>query len=74
MTAGLLQHAKSEIDDIVGRPGSSEDPEAQKELASLKKQRDVLAESQRSNVSIMDEHGVDTAELKQGLISATGKL
>ena len=74
VTAGLLQHAKSEIDDIVGRPGSSEDPEAQKELASLKKQRDVLAESQRSNVSIMDEHGVDTAELKQGLISATGKL
>jgi small-conductance mechanosensitive channel len=74
VTAGLLQHAKSEIDDIVGRPGSSEDPEAQKHLASLKKQRDVLAESQRSNVSIMDEHGVDTAELKQGLISATGKL
>ena len=74
VTAGLLQHAKSEIDDIVGRPGSNEDPEAQKRLASLKKQRDVLAESQRSNVSIMDEHGVDTAELKQGLISATGKL
>ena len=74
VTAGLLQHAKSEIDDIVGRPGSSEDPEAQKQLASLKKQRDVLAESQRSNVSIMDEHGVDTAELKLGLISATGKL
>jgi small conductance mechanosensitive channel len=74
VTAGLLQHAKSEIDDIVGRPGSNEDPEAQKQLASLKKQRDVLAESQRSNVSIMDEHGVDTAELKQGLISATGKL
>jgi small-conductance mechanosensitive channel len=74
VTAGLLQHAKSEIDDIVGRPGSSEDPEAQKHLASLKKQRDVLAESQRSNVSIMDAHGVDTAELKQGLISATGKL
>ena len=27
-----------------------------------------------SNVSIMDEHGIDTAELKQGLISVTGKL
>jgi small conductance mechanosensitive channel len=74
VTAGLLQHAKSEIDEIVERPGSSGDVEAQKQLASLKKQRDALAESQRVNVSIMDEHGIDTAELKQGLISITGKL
>jgi len=74
VTAGLLQNAKSQIDDIVGRPGSSEDAEAQTQLASLRKQRDVLAESQRVNVSIMDEHGLDTAGLKQGLISATGKL
>ena len=74
VTAGLLQNAKSQIDDITGRPGSSEDAEAQKQLASLRKQRDVLAESQRVNVSIMDEHGIDTAGLKQGLISATGKL
>ena len=74
VTAGLLQHAKSEIDEIAERPGSSEDVEAQKQLASLKKQRDALADSQRLNVTIMDEHGIDTAELKQGLISATGKL
>ncbi|MBW1904964.1 MAG: mechanosensitive ion channel [Deltaproteobacteria bacterium] len=74
VTAGLLQNAKSGIDDIMGRPGSSEDADAQKQLAALKEQRDVLAESQRLNVSIMDEHGIDTAGLKQGLIGATGKL
>jgi small conductance mechanosensitive channel len=74
VTAGLLQNAKSEIDGIAERPGLSEDAEAQTLLASLKKQRDVLAESQRLNVSIMDEHGIDTAGLKQGLISTTGKL
>jgi small conductance mechanosensitive channel len=74
VTAGLLQHVKTEIDEIAERPGSSEDVEAQKQLASLKKQRDALADSQRLNVTIMDEHGIDTAGLKQGLISATGKL
>ena len=74
VTAGLLQHVKTEIDDITERPGSSEDVEAQKQLASLKKRRDALADSQRLNVTIMDEHGIDTAELKQGLISSTGKL
>jgi small conductance mechanosensitive channel len=74
VTAGLLQHVKTEIDEIAERPGSSEDVEAQKQLASLKKQRGALADSQRLNVTIMDEHGIDTAGLKQGLISATGKL
>jgi len=59
VTAGLLQNAKSGIDDIMGRPGSSEDADAQKQLAALKEQRDVLAESQRLNVSIMDEHGLE---------------
>ena len=72
--AGLLQNAKVEIDDIIARPGSDADVEAQKELASLKEKRDALAESQRSNVRLMDEYGLDTAQLKQGLITATGKL
>jgi small conductance mechanosensitive channel len=72
--AGLLQHSKEEIDEIVARPGSEQDVEAQKELASVKGKRDALAESQRSNVRLMDEYGLETAELKQGIITATGKI
>jgi len=72
--AGLLQNSKEEIDEIVTRPGSDQDVEAQKELAALKGKRDALAKSQRSNVRLMDEYGLETAELKQGIITATGKL
>ncbi|MGD8609122.1 MAG: mechanosensitive ion channel [Myxococcales bacterium] len=74
MIAGFLQSTKSEIDQIAARSGASEDAEAQKQLSSLRKHRDVLAETQRLNVSLMDKYGLETAELKQGLISATGKL
>ncbi|MBW1763003.1 MAG: mechanosensitive ion channel [Deltaproteobacteria bacterium] len=72
--AGLLQNSKEEIDEIVARPGSDQDVEAQKELAALKGKRDALAKSQRSNVRLMDEYGLETANLKQGIITATGKL
>ena len=74
IVAGLLQNSKEEIDEIVARPGSDQDVEAQKELAALKDKRDALAESQRSNVRLMDEYGLETAELRQGIITATGKL
>jgi small conductance mechanosensitive channel len=74
IVAGLLQNTKEKIDEIVARPGSEQDVEAQKELASLRAKRDTLAESQRSNVRLMDEYGLETAELKQGIISATGKI
>ena len=74
VTAGLLQRTKEEIDELVARPGIDEDTEGQKELASLKKQLDVLAESQSVNVDVMDEYGLDSAELRQGIIVATGKL
>jgi small conductance mechanosensitive channel len=72
--AGLLQSTKREIDDIASRPGVDQDAEAQKELAGLKKQRDMFAESQRLNADLMTAHGLETAELRQGIISATGKL
>ncbi|MGB5547167.1 MAG: mechanosensitive ion channel domain-containing protein [Polyangiales bacterium] len=72
--AGLLQSTKEEIDDMATRPGVDKDGEAQKQLASLKKQRDALAESQGVNIVLLDEYGIETAELKQGLIVATGKL
>lgn len=74
MVAGLLQNTKVQIDEINARPKAGEDPEAQKELSSLKKVRDILAETQRLNMTLMDKYGLETAELKQGLISATGKL
>jgi len=74
VTAGVLQHTKDEIDEIAARPGVDKDADAQKMLVSLKKQRDVLAESQRVNVDLMDEHGLETAELRQGIIVATGKI
>jgi len=74
VTAGVLRHTKDEIDEIAARPGVDKDADAQKKLASLKKQRDVLAASQRVNVDLMDEHGVETAELRQGIIVATGKV
>ena len=72
--AGLLQSTKEEIDDLATRPGVDKDAEAQKQLASLKKQRDALGESQRVNVDLLDEYGIETAELRQGLIVATGKI
>lgn len=74
MVAGLLQSTKSEIDQISARSGASEDAEAQKQLGALRKHRDVLADTQRLQVSLMDKYGMETAELKQGIISATGKL
>lgn len=72
--AGLLRSTKREIDDIAARPGVDQDADAQKELAALKRKRDMFAESQRLNVDLMEAHGLETAELRQGIISATGKL
>ena len=74
VTSGVLQSTKQEIDEIATRAGADTDAEAQKLLASLKKQRDALAESQRANVQLMDEYGLETAQLRQGIIVATGKL
>jgi len=74
VTAGVLQSTKEEIDEIATRAGADKNAEAQKQLASLKKQRDALAESQRVNVDLMDEYGLETSELRQGIIVATGKL
>lgn len=72
--AGLLRQTKQDIDALVDQPGLDQDADAQKELVSLRDYRDVLAESQRVTVRLMDEHGMETAELKQGVISATGRL
>jgi len=74
MISGLLQNAKTKIDEINALPGSGDDAEAQKTLAALKKSRDIFAETQRLHVTLMDEYGLETAQLKQGIISATGKL
>ncbi len=72
--AAMLSSTKEQIDEIAMRPGVDQDTEAQKELATLRKQRDALAEHQRVNVDLMDEYGLATAPLRRGLISATGKL
>jgi hypothetical protein len=74
MGAGLLKDTKARIDEIATRPGIDQDVEAQKELGTLRKQRDVLAESQRVNVELMAKYGLETAELRRGIITATGKL
>ena len=74
VTSGVLQSTKDEIDELAARAGVDTDADAQKQLASLRKQRDALAESQRVNVGLMDEYGLETAQLRQGLIVATGKL
>ncbi|MGB5812129.1 MAG: mechanosensitive ion channel domain-containing protein [Polyangiales bacterium] len=71
---GSLKDTKEEITDISTRPGVELDPEAQKELAELRDRRDVLAESQRLNAKLMDEYELDTSEIRQGIISATGKI
>ncbi len=72
--AGLLRQTKKDIDALVDKPGSDQDAEAQEELVSLRDYRDVLAESQRLTVRLMEKNGMQTAELRQGLISATGRL
>ena len=74
IVSGLLRNTKSEVDAITRNPGAGQDAEAQKQLAELKRQRDALAESQRSTVRILSERGVDTAMLRQEIITATGKL
>ncbi len=74
VTAGVMLGTKEEIDEIATRAGADTDVEAQKQLASLKKQRDALAESQRVTVQLMDKYGLDTTQLRQGIIVATGKL
>lgn len=72
--AGLLRQTKQDIDALAAEPGLEQDPSAQKQLASLKSYRDALAESQSVTVRLMDKHGMETAELRQGIISATGRL
>jgi small conductance mechanosensitive channel len=74
LMAGSLQNTKDDIDRLAARPDVQADPEAQKQLAELREQRDLLAESQRINVSLMDEYGLETADLRQGIISSTGKI
>jgi small-conductance mechanosensitive channel len=74
VNAALLTATKKEIDELAARSGIDQDADAQKELSALRKQRDVLAESQRVNVDLMDSYGLETAELKRGIITATGKL
>jgi len=74
MGAALLSSTKDKIDDISAQPGADADTEAQKELARLRKQSDAIAEAQRVNVDLMDHYGLDTADLRRGIISATGKL
>jgi small conductance mechanosensitive channel len=72
--AGLLRQTKKDIDAVAEQPGLDQDVSAQEELASLRDYREVLAESQSLTVRLMDKQGIETAELKQGIISATGKL
>ncbi|MEM7437623.1 MAG: mechanosensitive ion channel domain-containing protein [Myxococcota bacterium] len=72
--AGYLQATTEEIDDISARPGVDQDAEAQQALSDLGDRRDLLAETQRLNVDLMDEYGLDTVELRRGIISATGKI
>lgn len=72
--AGLLRQTKKDIDTLAGKPGLDQDTSAQEELVSLKDYRNVLAESQSLTVRLMDKHRMETAELKQGVISATGRL
>lgn len=71
---GLLKGTKEQIDELAKRSGVEADVDAQKELPTLRKQRDALAENLRAAADLMDEHGLDTSELRQGIISATGKL
>lgn len=71
---GLLKGTKEQIDELAKRSGVEADFDAQKELPTLRKQRDALAENLRAAADLMDEHGLDTSELRQGIISATGKL
>jgi small conductance mechanosensitive channel len=71
---GLLKDTKEQIDELAKRAGVEADVDGQKELATLRKERDALAENLRAGADLMDKHGVDTSELRQGIISATGKL
>jgi small conductance mechanosensitive channel len=72
--AGFLTSTKEKIDEVASRPGVESDPEAQRQLAGLRKQRDALADSQRVSADIMDKYGLETATIRRGIISATGKL
>lgn len=72
--SGVLQNTKEQIDEIAERPGSDKDTDAQKELSALRRQRDVLADAQRLNVRLMEKYGLETAELRRRIITATGKV
>jgi small conductance mechanosensitive channel len=72
--AGFLRQTRKDIDALADQPGFDQNANAQEELVSLRDYRDVLAESQRLTVRLMDKHGMETAELRQGIISATGRL
>ncbi len=74
IVAGFLHATREKIDEITSRAGFKTDPDAQKELAAQNGNLRVLTESQRLNVDLMDDYGLDTAGLRQGLIEDTGVL
>lgn len=74
LIAGSLQSTKEDIDRLADRPGVDSDAEAQTDLVNLNEQLDLLAESQQVNVTLMDDYNLETAELRQGIISSTGKI
>jgi small conductance mechanosensitive channel len=74
VASGMLKDTKQSIDEIAKRPGVDKDAEAQKQLARLRSQRTALASAQRVNADLMDSYGMETAQIRRGIISATGKL
>lgn len=74
VASGMLKDTKKSIDEIAKRPGVDKDAEAQKQLASLRSQRTAVANAQRVTADLMDSYGMETAQIRRGIISATGKL
>jgi small conductance mechanosensitive channel len=74
MASGMLKETKKSIDEIAKRPGVDKDAEAQKQLATLRSQRTAVANAQRVAADLMDSYGMETAQIRRGIISATGKL
>ncbi len=73
LTSGLLLDISEDIATFTQRSPEEQDKSAAK-LDALEQFLDVLIKFQRNNIRLLKERGLETSELRQGLIQATGKI
>jgi small-conductance mechanosensitive channel len=74
LTGDALVSVKGELGTLRKETKGKPKPEEEKRIAGLVEFRGALADAQRKNIARMEEQKLDTIQLRQDLISATGEM